>query len=192
MTVADAPVRAITVLPEQFTLVDYEGPAIAAVAGELRGRVGLPSELPIEIRIDETTPLGRAYLDSADPVVLSVESGAFEHLHQPRQFDPERCAEVLGRLLFRLRDRLDPDFGEPPPDDGLTLSLSTAWDVYAMGRVSRLGYTAQRPRRQYQFRVRHGFSDHVDAIFARLWDAESLTWSAIEELSAQATAPAGG
>lgn len=192
MTVADAPARAITVLPEQFTLVDYEAPAIAAVAADLRGRVGLPADLPIEVRIDETTPLGRAYLDSTDPVVLSVESGAFEHLHQPRQFDPERASEVVGRLLFRLRDRLDPGFGEPLPDDKLTLSLSSAWDVYAMGRLSRLGYTAQRPRRLYQFRVRHGFSDHVDAIFTRLWDAEGLDWPAIEELSAQATSSGSG
>ncbi|MGH9209441.1 MAG: hypothetical protein ACRD2C_02020 [Acidimicrobiales bacterium] len=190
MAVADASVVAITVVPERFTLVDYDPAAIAEVAADLRARVGLPTDLALQIQVDETTPLGRAYLDSTDPVVLIIESGAFEHLHRPRQFDPERSAEVLGRLLFRLRDRRDAAFGDPPPDDTLTLALSTAWDVYAMGRLSRMGYTAQRPRRLYQFRVRHGFSDEVDAIFARLWDAENLTWPAIEDLSAQATTAA--
>jgi hypothetical protein len=188
MAVADAPARAITVQPERFTLVDYEAAEIAEVAAELRQRVGLPVDLPLDIQVDETTPLGRAYLDAIDPVVLSVESGAFEDPLRPRQFDRDNTADVLGRLLFRLHDRLDPGFGDAPPDDKLTLPLSTAWDVYAMGRLHRLGYWSQRPRRQYQFRVRHGFSDHVDAVFARLWDAEHLTWSEIEELSAEATA----
>lgn len=185
---SDTGVGAITVVPDTFTLVHYDATAIAEVVATLRRRIGLPAELAIRIEVDETTPLGRAYVLSADPVVLAVESGAFEHLHRPRQFDPERAEDVLGRLFFRLRDRLDPSFGEPPPDDQLPLPASTAWDAYAVGRLSRLGYTVQRPRRLYQFRVRHGFSDHVDAIFTKLWEADGLTWTAIEDLSNQAAA----
>jgi hypothetical protein len=187
-TSAPTDVGQITVVPETFTLVDYEAAAIAEVTASLSRRIGLPAELAIRIEVDETTPLGRAHVVEADPAVLAVESGAFEHLHRPRQFDAERTADVLGRLLFRLRDRIDPSFGDPPADGDLPLPLSTAWDAYAVGRLSRLGHTVQRPRRLYQFRVRHGFSDHVDAVFANLWEGQDLDWSAIEELSEQASA----
>jgi hypothetical protein len=87
---------------------------------------------------------------------------------------------VLGRLFFRIRDRLDPAFGEPPPDSELSLAQSTAWDAYAVGRAVRLGYPASRQRRLYRFRNRHGFSDTADAVFDRLWNAEGLTWADIQ------------
>lgn len=186
-TPAAAAVGAVTVVPETFTLVDYEASAIAEVAASLCRRIGLPADLVLRIEVDETTPLGRAHVAGANPAVLAVESGAFEHLHRPRQFDPERSADVLGRILFRLRDRLDPSFGDPPADDELSLNVSTAWDVYAVGRLGRLGYAVQRPRRLYQFRVRHGFADRIDSLFARLWDAEGLTWTDIEALSNEAS-----
>jgi len=191
MASAGTSVGGVTVLPESFTLVDYDAGAIAEVAGRLWEKIGLPAELPLRIEVDETTPLGRAYVLAVEPAVeLAVESGAFEHLHQPRQFDPERTADVLGRLLFRLHDRLDPAFGDPPPDTELPLPASTAWDVYAIGRLSRLGFVVQRPRRHYQFRVRHGFSDHVDAIFAQLWEAEGLDWTTLQALSDEAASAA--
>jgi hypothetical protein len=176
----------VTVVPETFTLVDYEAPAIAQVVTELRRQVGLPEDFAIRVEVDETTPLGRAHLSGVDPAVLVVESGALEHLHRPRQFDARRAADVFGRLLFRLRDRLDPAFGNPPEDEELLLPVSSAWDVYAVGRLDRRGYSGQRGRRHYQFRVRHGFSDRGDAVFDRLWTAEGLTWADIEEASAEA------
>ena len=182
----------VTVTPDTFTLVDYDAGEIAAVAARLWREVGLPAGGTLRIEVDETTPLGRAWVISAEPAVLGVESGALEHNHHPRQFDPVAAAQLFGRLLVRLRDRLDPAFGDPPPDDDLSLPLSAAWDAYAMGRIHRLGHDSQRQRRLYQFRVRHGFSDVADAAFDRLWTAESLTWAEIEQLSARAAGGDGG
>jgi hypothetical protein len=187
MASAGTSVGGVTVLPESFTLVDYDAGAIAEVAAQLWEKIGLPAELPLRIEVDETTPLGRAYVLAVEPAVeLAVESGAFEHLHQPRQFDPDRASDVLGRIFFRLRDRLDPAFGTPPADEDLTLELSTAWDCYAVGRMARSGYNVQRQRRLYQFRLRHGFTDVADAAFTQLWEGENLRWEDLEKLSAGA------
>ena len=185
-TQGDVDVSTVTVVPESFTLVDYDPAAIAEVAARLWRQLGLPAGQPLRIEIDETTPLGRAWVSNADPPVLSIESGALEHNHQPRQFDPDASAQLFGRLLIRLRDRLDPAFGDAPGDDDLTLPQGAAWDVYAMGRISRLGYHGQRQRRLYQFRVRHGFNDTADTVFDRLWTADGLTWADIDGLSARA------
>ena len=80
---------------------------------------------------------------------------------------------------------LDAAFGEPPSDADLTLQQQTAWDAYAVGRAARAGLPTQKARRQYHFRNRHGFTDTADAVFARLWDAESLTWAEIEAACAE-------
>ena len=72
---------------------------------------------------------------------------------------------MLGRLLLQALDRRDPAFGDPPPDDALSVAHRVAWDVYAVGRLQRLGYRAQRQRRLYAFRNRHGFTDAADAAF---------------------------
>jgi hypothetical protein len=180
----------VSVTPATFTMVDYDPAVIAAAAGNLCGLIGLPAGLALRIEVDQTTPLGRAHIVSTDPAVLAVESGALEHNHQPRQYDEDNAAFVLGRLLLKLRDRLDPAFGDAPADDSLGLELSAAWDAYATGRLRRLGYTVNRQRRLYQFRVRHGFSDDGDAAFARLWDGENLTWAQIEQLSTGAAVTA--
>jgi hypothetical protein len=96
--------------------------------------------------------------------------------------------DVLGRLLFRIQDRLDPGFGTPPEDGELTLQQQTAWDAYAVGRAGRAGLPVQKPRRQYHFRNRHGFSDVADAVFDRLWNAERLTWAEIDAACAETAA----
>jgi hypothetical protein len=183
----------VSVTPETFTMVDYDAAAIADVTATLYERIGLPAGLTVRIEVDQSTPLGRAHIAGTDPVVLAVESGALEDNHRPRQFHEGNAALVLGRLLLKLRDRLDPAFGDAPGDDELTLELSAAWDAYATGRLGRLGYRVQRQRRLYQFRVRHGFSDAGDAAFAQLWEGENLTWANIEQLStgAMVGTPAG-
>ena len=183
----------ISVTPATFTMVDYDPAVIADLTGRLCGLVGLPTGLELRIDVDQTTPLGRAHIASTDPVVLAIESGALEDNHRPRQFHEENAVHVLGRLLLKLRDRRDPDFGEVPDDDDLSLELSAAWDAYATGRLGRLGYAVNRQRRLYQFRVRHGFSDEGDTAFAQLWEGENLTWDQIEQISASAylSAPAG-
>jgi hypothetical protein len=171
-------VTEVTVVPETYSLIEFEAESIRAVTSKLMEEIGVPVSLRIEV--DETTPLGRAWTSSLEPLVLSVESGAFEDPKRPRHLSERSVADVVGRLLFRVRDRLDPSFGEVPADDDLSLPESTAWDAYAVGRLARLGYPAQKQRRLYHFRNRHGFSDVADAAFDRLWTGEGLTWADIQ------------
>jgi hypothetical protein len=94
--------------------------------------------------------------------------------------------DVLGHVFHQVRDRLDPAFGAPALDDKLSLPHRAAWDTYALGRLERLGYEAQRPRRLYHFRNRHGFTDEADATFDKIWSATNLTWERLTVLSDQA------
>ena len=182
----------VSVTPENFTLVSYDAAEIASIIDELMGAIGLPADLDVSIEVDETTPLGRASVASIDPLVITVESGALEDPKRPRNLSRTGSADVLGRLMFRVRDRLDPAFGDPPDDKDLTLPLSVAWDAYCVGRLVRLGYTHydNRQRRLYHFRNRHGFTDSADEAFERLWTAEGLSWSDITALSDNAVNPA--
>jgi hypothetical protein len=176
----------VTVTPETFTMVTYDAGEIASIAERLIDEIGLPSSLDVHVKVDETTPLGRARVTSLEPVTVEAESGAFEDPKKPRQLSAFGTADVLGRLLFRVSDRLDPTFGEPPVDDDLELPLAVAWDAYAVGRLGRLGYHSQRQRRLYHFRNRHGFTDAADAAFDELWTSDGLTWADIERLSTSA------
>jgi hypothetical protein len=177
----------VTVRPEHFTMVRFDADEIRSLTEELLDGLGL-GHLDVVVDVDEATPLGRARVRSVEPVVLAVESGALEDPKRPRQLGRDDTADVLGRMLLRVRDRLDPEFGDPPADDELTLPLSVAWDVHCVGRLVRLGYRPQRQRRLYIFRNRHGFTDAADAAFDRLWTAEQLTWPEIERLSDEARA----
>ena len=165
----------VEVSPATFSLVDFDAATIARLAVEVAGLVGVDRHLTVEV--DESTPLMRAAVASLDPLVVAVQSGAFEDPKRPRQLSPDRVREVLGRLLMRVHDRLDPAFGDPPPDDELSPAVSAAWDAYCAGRCRRLGLPAQEQRRRYHFRNRHGFTDDADAAFDRLWHGEGLTWS---------------
>ncbi len=178
----------VVVHPEEFSLVLFEAAEIQALTEQLASEVGLPADLEIRIEIDETTPLGNAQLASLDPVLLTLESGALEDAKAPRQLDPRGSADVIGRLLFEVRDRLDPAFADAPASTELTLPQSSAWQVYCVGRLGRLGHKVQRQRRLYQFRNRHGFTDAADAAFDRLWQAEGLTWADIDAVSEGALA----
>ena len=178
----------VVVQPEQFKLVEFQADEIRALADGLAREIGLPDDLEIRIEVDETTPLGAAKVASLDPVVLTLESGALEDAKAPRHLDPRSSSDVLGRLLFEVRDRLDPAFADAPADADLTLPLSSAWQAYCVGRLSRLGHRVQRQRRLYHFRNRHGFTDAADAAFAQLWDGEDLTWADIAATSESAAA----
>ena len=178
----------VTVQPDEFTLVDYDADTISALARRVSSDAGLPDDLHITIEVDETTPLGRARVASVDPLVLTVQSGAFEEPTEPRQFSDSVSGDVMGRLLFRVSDRLSPDFGDPPLDEDLTLAHRSAWDTYAVGRLHRAGYPSQRQRRLYAFRTRHGFTDTADRAFQRLWTADGLTWADLVALSDDAAA----
>ncbi len=173
----------VEVRPEEFSMVFFDAAEIRAIAEKLVTEIGLPADLAVLIDIDETTPMGRSLLSSLEPVVLTLESGALEDPKRPRKLDADGAVDVLGRLLFEVRDRLDPSFGEPPADDELSLPESVAWHVYCVGRLGRLGHRVQRQRRLYQFRNRHGFTDAADDAFERLWAADGLTWSDITTIS---------
>ena len=179
---------AVTVTPETFTLVKFDHDELVAVGEKLLADLGL-TDLDLRVEVDESTPLGRAIVTSEDPVVITVESGALEDPRRPRELSASGSADLLGRLLLRVRDRRDASFGDAPADKDLTQAEAVAWDVYSVGRLVRLGYKHHdnRQRRLYHFRNRHSFSDAADAAFERLWTAESLTWPDITTLSASAS-----
>jgi hypothetical protein len=171
-------------------MVNFDAGRIAALAEAAADAIGLPADVEVRVEVREASPLGRSRLESMEPITLSVHGGAFESPTEPRNMSERSVNDVLGRLLLRARDRLDPAFGDPPADDDLTLAQSTAWDAYCLGRFSRLGYEVKKPRRLYHFRNRHGFTDVADAVFERLWAADSLTWADLEAACAEAAAVA--
>jgi hypothetical protein len=172
-----------SVTPETFTIVDFDAAEIDSLTKRLADEVGLPGDLSVEVRVDETVPTGRTRIASIDPVVIELESGALEDPRRLRKYSEAAAARVLGRVLLQVRDLLDPGFGTPPPRDELSLPLRSAWDVYATGRLARLGHPVQKQRWKYAFRTRHGFSDEVDRAFDELWTGEDLGWDDIERLS---------
>lgn len=178
----------VEVRPDTFSMVFFDAAEIRAIVERLVAEVGLPVDLAVTIEVDETTPMGRARVASFEPLVITAESGALEDVKAPRKLSPEGTADVIGKLLLSVRDRLDPVFGEPPSEDDLTLQESVAWEVYCVARLGRLGHPVQRQRRLYQFRNRHGFTDAADAAFDKLWTAEQLTWADITAISQEALA----
>jgi hypothetical protein len=183
----------VTVTPATFTMVAFDAERISALATEVAERVDLPDDVVIDIEVDETSPLGhtRALVDGRRVQVLA-ESGAFEDPKRLRQFSDPAARGVLGRVLFRARDRLDPAFGRPPADSDLTLEQHAAWDVYAVGRYARVdGRKDPSARRRYQFRLRHGFNDASDRVFDQLWGASNLTWADLEAACAETAAARG-
>jgi hypothetical protein len=175
----------VSVSPEEFHLVKYDAQEIVAIVSELADRVGL-GERDIVIDVDEKTPLGSSAVVSLDPITITVESGGLEDAKRLRHLSRESVEGVIGRHLMRTKDRLDPSFGDPPPDDDIPINDYTAWDTYAVGRLERLGFPSQRERRRYHFRIRHGFTDVADGVFDRLWTGENLTWADIQAASAEA------
>jgi len=171
-------------------MVAFDHATITAIADKLLAQTGMPDDAIVEVVIDETIPLGRTTVNvDGNTVRVDVEGGAFEDPRQPRQLSPSNVQHVLGRLLFRASDRLNPAFvadGAPPAsDEGLTLAQRAAWDTYAEGRLQRLGYSPRPERRRYHFRMRHGFTDVADRVFDRLWNADHLTWADLEAAGAE-------
>lgn len=178
----------MVVSPEVFTMVEYDAGEIRSLVERLAEQVGLPDDLPVDVRIDEAVPLARVRIASTTPVVVELEGGALEDPKRLRRYFPEGATRVLGRLLFQVSDLLDPAFGTPPDREDLSLEQRVAWDAYAAGRVERLGHDAQRQRWLYAFRTRHGFTDGVDRAFDLLWSGEGLTWADVDRLTSEASA----
>ena len=113
----------VTVTPEKFTMVAYDAGTIAAIVQKLLDQIGL-SDLDVQIKVDETSPLGRTQVVSEDPVVIETESGAIEDPKRPRQLSEPGAADVLGRALLRVADRRRPEFAGAPADGDLSLPQS--------------------------------------------------------------------
>ena len=178
----------VSVEPAEFHFVLFDAAEIAALVGEVADLIGIDRE--IQVTVDEATPLGRSSVTSLDPIVLSVEGGAFENAKAPRQLSPKSVRDVTARLLLRVSDRLSGRFDDAPVDGEVPISMNVAWDVYAVGRAARAGIDVSKPRRLYHFRNRHGFSDVADAAFETLWSGENLSWAEIEALVADVAAAA--
>jgi hypothetical protein len=172
----------VTVTPQTFNFVAYDAALIERVAEGLLASLGLDRDVHIEV--DETTPLSRTRVEIGDTISIRAESGAFEDTKRPRQQSEVATATSLGRLLLRVRDRLDGGFGEAPADDQLTLAQVAAWETYSVGRLARLGIDVNEQRWRYNFRNRHGFTDDADAAFNRLWSSDGLTWGELEGITA--------
>ena len=180
----------VVLRPDRWAMVDFDADRLRAIASAMADAAGLPADREVIVELDDTSPLGRYSLDSMDPILVSMESGALEDPKHPRQLSELGAAGVLGRLFFRAADRLTDGYADAPEDAELAPADGIAWEVYAAGRLSRAGQQAQRQRWIYHFRNRHGFSDEADAAFDRLWSAEDLTWADVQALSASARAAA--
>jgi hypothetical protein len=185
-------VAVVTLTPASFSLVLFDAADVKAVIERTADRVGLGPDEPLRVEVDETISLGRIRVASVDPIHLHVESGALEDTKRLRRFGAEQTERELARVLFKVQDRRSGRFTDAPGDDGLALRESIAWDVYAAGRVARIGIDAQKDRRRYAFRNRHGFSDAVDAEFDRLWSAEGLSWADLAAVCARTEALGSG
>lgn len=183
----------VTVAPESFEMVLFDSARIAALVEEVALSVGVPEDVEFHLQVDETSPFGQtSTVITGRRVEITVQGGAFEDPKHVRQLSEPGTRLVLGRLLLRVLDRLDPGFGSPPPDSGLTFAQHAAWDAYAVGRYARRAAVDGRAaRRRYAFRLRHGFTDAADRAFDRLWDGSDLTWADIESILDDAGRAAG-
>jgi hypothetical protein len=171
-------VGTITITPETFTLVQFDADRITDRAAEIADRIGLDADVHLEV--DESHPMNRLRVRSMAPIIVFAQGGAFEDLKHLGHMSEQNMTESLGRLLFRVKDRLDPGFAAVPADPDLSIQQMNAWDTYCLGRLARAGYRVAEPRWHYHFRLRQGFTDVADAAFARLWAADRLSWSDLE------------
>ncbi|MEY2524692.1 MAG: hypothetical protein QOJ66_3257 [Ilumatobacteraceae bacterium] len=178
----------VTVTPQTFNFVAYDAALIQRVAEELLESLGL-ADRDLNIEVDETTPLARTRVEVGDAISIRAESGAFEDTRRPRQQSEVATATSLGRVLLRVRDRVNGGFGDAPPDDDLTLAQVAAWETYSVGRLERMGIEVNQQRWRYNFRNRHGFTDEADEAFNRLWAGDDLTWDELEAISTAAGQP---
>lgn len=176
----------VTVSPSTFQFVAFDAGRIEQIARTLVEALGIEQDVTIEV--DETTPLARLRVETGDSIVVHAESGAFEDTRRPRQQSETATATAIGRVLLRAQDRLSGGFGEAPRDDQLSLAQVAAWEAYCVGRIERLGIAVNQQRWRYNFRNRHGFTDHGDAAFDRIWSSDGLTWAELDQLSRSATA----
>ena len=175
----------VTVTPDPFTLIPFDAPTIASLVEDVAALVEFPPGVEIDVEVDEELfpPLTGHMTDVADGrAVLWISAANLEDTRQPRTFAPEQARSDLAVMLLRAKDRLSDDFADAPADRELTRAERVAWDVYAIGRVERLGMDVRRQRELYGFRLQHGFTDVADAAFERCWNAPTMTFAGIREV----------
>jgi hypothetical protein len=175
----------VSVQPDPFTLIEYDAAVIGGIIDDCAARVGLPSNVDIDLVVDEElfAPLVGHTSDVENGTIkLWISGGNLEDNKLPRHFSQMQAERDLTIMLLRAKDRLDDDFAAAPADGSLNRGERAAWDAYAMGRAARLGAPVRHQATLYEFRLQHGFSDVADAAFDRLWNAESMTWDGIREI----------
>jgi hypothetical protein len=179
---------AITVSPDPFTLIAYDGKEITAIIEDVCALVDFPRDVDIALDVDEElfAPLTGHMSDVVDgTAVLWISGGNLEDNRRPRSFSASQAREDFVVMLLRAKDRLSDDFKDAPADKQLSRGERAAWDTYAIGRAERLGLLVRRQKQLYDFRLQHGFTNVADAAFERCWNAETMTWDGIREICAE-------
>lgn len=173
----------VQVTPATFTKVFFDGDEIGSVTTDLVERLGLDGAGDISIIVDEDQPTTRRAVAGLEPLIFHIDSGALENTRDPWTFSVEAAEVTIGALLIEASDRMDPDFSAPPLGEPTDLAHKVAWAVSCLGRLSGAGFGVARHRHLYDFRNRHGFSDHADAAFDQLWTSANPSWSDIVRIS---------
>jgi hypothetical protein len=175
----------VHITPDPFTVVPYEVPVIADLLEEAAALIGFPSDVEVDLEVDEDLPHPLVYTTSDivdGRAVLWMSGGNFESTHRNREFSVPFARRELTQVLLRANDRLADGFASAPSDAELSLAERAAWDTWAQGRTGRLGVEVRPDRMRYDFRLQHGFTDAADAAFDRLWDAQTLSWDGLREI----------
>lgn len=178
-------------VPEQFTLVEFDAARVLELAHDAAAAVGFPDDVDVSIEVDEVlpAPLNGSQVDvRGDRVELWFTGGSFEDTHRGRILDEELTRTALGASLLRAMDRLSGAFADAPVDAELSERLRAIWDVYTDGRLARLGFAVKEPRRRYVYRLECGFNDVADAEYAQCWNADALTWTDLVAVEERCTA----
>ncbi len=168
----------ITLTPEAFTLVQFDAAELLAIAEDAASTVGLPDGVAIDIDVDEALPLPliASAVEAHDGrLACWFSGGSFEDPKRQAILQPEISRTELAALFLRGRDRLDGGFEAAPADAEISDRQRAIWDVYADGRLSRMGgFAVNEPRRLYSYRLQCGFNDVADAEYERAWKADAL------------------
>lgn len=183
--------HSFTLDPETFTMVKFDAGELLGLAEEAATAAGVPDDVAISIDVDEALPhplvASMSWIEDGR-IGLWFTGGSFEDPQRQAMLHPENSKAELAAALLRAQDRRDGGFEDAPPDGELSERQRGIWDVYTEGRVSRLGFHVNEPRRRYSYRLRAGFTDVADAEYEQLWAATALTWAQLSEIEARLVA----
>ena len=102
----------ITLVPERFTLVEYDAGEVLATIEEAAALAGFPTDVDVTVEVDEElfAPLVGSAADVVDGRGHVWISGAnLEDVRRPRHFSAERSKLDFVVAFLRAKDRLDAD-----------------------------------------------------------------------------------